>query len=150
MFDRALKVVRQYHRLGQSELADKIGISRSYLNEIEKGKKEPSIDVLRRYSEYFNVPMSSLMLFAENSDGSSAGTVREFAADKVLRMLEWLSEGIDDEDATRTRAAKEKNTARAVPPVSAPLTARTRASAKDSSGEARKVGGRKQIRRIQA
>jgi transcriptional regulator with XRE-family HTH domain len=73
MFDRSLKVIRQYHRINQSDLADRLGISRSYLNEIEKGKKEPSIDVLRRYSEYFKIPMSSLMLFAESSAGSSAG-----------------------------------------------------------------------------
>jgi len=143
MFDRALKVVRQYHRVNQSDLADRLGISRSYLNEIEKGKKEPSLDILRRYSEYFKIPMSSLMLFAESSEESSVGTVKKFAADKVLRMLEWMSEGMDDEDAKRTGTTKRKDTNRTVPLVSAPVAARAGASSRNDSREARKVGSRK-------
>lgn len=93
MFDRALRTARQYHRLSQSSLADKIGISKSYLNEIERGHKEPSLDVLRRYAEFFDVPMSSLMLFAEQTNGSTIERARVFAADKVLRMLEWIADG---------------------------------------------------------
>ena len=99
MFDRALKVARQYHRISQSDLAEKIGISKSYLNEIERGHKEPSLDVLRKYAEFFDVPVSSLMLFAERSDEGGIGRARTFTADKVLRMLEWLAS--DEEGATR-------------------------------------------------
>ena len=47
MYDRALKLIRQYHRLSQAELADKLGLSRSFVSELEKpGGKKPSIDVL--------------------------------------------------------------------------------------------------------
>lgn len=150
MFDRALRVVRQYHRLSQSDLADRLGISRSYLNEIEKGKKEPSLDILKRYSEYFDISVSSLMFFAENSDQSSLGVIREFTADKVLRMLEWLSEGMDDEDAKRTKRSKAKDTAGTVPLVSAPVAARSRNSPRNASGETRKTSGKKPVRRIHA
>lgn len=93
MFDRALKMVRQYHRLTQSDLADRIGLSKSYLNEIERGHKEPSLDVLRKYAEFFDVSLSSLMLFAERADSSRVERARVFAADKVLKMLEWISDG---------------------------------------------------------
>jgi transcriptional regulator with XRE-family HTH domain len=106
MFGRALKTVRQYHRLSQSELADRTGISKSYLNEIERGHKEPSLDILRKYSEFFDVPLSSLMLFAERADGSSIERARVFAADKVLKMLEWISDG--DEESTHGKAGTER------------------------------------------
>lgn len=39
MINRALKTIRLYHNLKQSELADNLCISKSYLSEIESGKK---------------------------------------------------------------------------------------------------------------
>lgn len=95
MYDRALKTIRQYHRLSQSELAEQINISRSYLNEIERNRKEPSLEVLKKYAERFEVPLSSLMLFAEQGAGTTFDKARVFVADKILKMLEWAAEGED-------------------------------------------------------
>ncbi|GAA4780938.1 hypothetical protein GCM10023219_31330 [Stakelama sediminis] len=97
MYDRALKTIRQYHRLSQSDLAEQIGISRSYLNEIERDRKEPSLDILGRYAKRFDVPLSSIMLFAEQSDQSGFDKARVYFADKVLKMLEWVAEAEEDE-----------------------------------------------------
>jgi transcriptional regulator with XRE-family HTH domain len=99
MYDRALKLIRQYHRLSQAELADALNLSRSFVSELEKPKgKKPSIDVLERYAAYFKIPVSSLLLFAERSESSNfRETSRTFAADKVLKMLEWLEETTRDE-----------------------------------------------------
>jgi len=99
MYDRALKLIRQYHRLSQAEVADKLGLSRSFVSELEKPNgKKASIDVLERYANFFKIPLSSLLLFAERS---SAGGFREksrtFAADKVLKMLEWVEETTRDD-----------------------------------------------------
>jgi transcriptional regulator with XRE-family HTH domain len=101
MYDRALKLIRQYHRLSQAELADKLGLSRSFISELEKPNgKKASIDVLERYAAFFKIPLSSLLLFAERA-GAGAGGFRErtrtFAADKVLRMLEWVEETTRDD-----------------------------------------------------
>lgn len=100
MYDRALKMIRQYHRLSQSDLAEQIDISRSYLNEIERGKKEPSLEVLNKYSSRFDVPLSSLLLFAERTQDRNFDKARVFFADKVLKMLEWVAEGTEDEQDT--------------------------------------------------
>lgn len=102
MYDRALKLIRQYHRLSQAELADALNLSRSFVSELEKrGGKKPSIDVLERYASYFKIPVSSLLLFAECSGPSGMReTSRVFAADKVLKMLEWLEETTRDEVQT--------------------------------------------------
>lgn len=102
MYDRALKLIRQYHRLSQAELADKLGLSRSFISELEKlGGKKPSIDVIERYASFFKIPVSSLLLFAEKSGATDLREKsRIFAADKVLKMLEWLEEtSVDDAHA---------------------------------------------------
>ena len=62
MYDRALKLIRQYHRLSQAELADSLNLSRSFVSELEKsGGKKPSIDVLERLARVFGIEASELL-----------------------------------------------------------------------------------------
>jgi transcriptional regulator with XRE-family HTH domain len=99
MYDRALKLIRQYHRLSQAELADALGLSRSFISEIEKsGGKKPSIDVLERYAAHFKIPLSSLLLFAERSGDGLPERSRAFTANKVLKMLEWLEDTTNNQN----------------------------------------------------
>lgn len=100
MYDRALKTIRQYHRLSQSDLAKKLNISRSYLNEIEHGHKEPSLKLLKKYADFFKVPLSSLMIFADQGSDRNFKKARFFVADKILKILEWIA---DEEDIQQKR-----------------------------------------------
>jgi transcriptional regulator with XRE-family HTH domain len=43
-------------------------ISPSYISEIESGKKEPTLDLIRRYAEVFHTSPASLLFFAEDLD----------------------------------------------------------------------------------
>ncbi len=104
MINRALKLLRTYHQLTQVGLAARLEISNSYLSEIEKGVKPPSIDLLNKYSSIFNMPVSTILLFSENIDGKKSITknkIRVSAADKVLKILEWLA----DYDSIAQKAA---------------------------------------------
>ena len=65
MFGQALKLLRRYQGLSQSVLAKKLGVSRSYVSELESGNRTPSLDLLSRYANIFNIPISSLVFFAE-------------------------------------------------------------------------------------
>jgi transcriptional regulator with XRE-family HTH domain len=105
MYHRALKLIRQYHRLSQVELAERLCLSNSFISELEKKDgKRPSMDVLEKYSNYFKIPMSSLILFAERTDtGGFDDKTRIFAADKVLKMLEWL------EQTTRSGSSRSRS-----------------------------------------
>ena len=86
-------MVRVFHRLKQTELADKLQLSNSYLSEIESGVKSPSVELLGKYSEIFRIPVSTLLLFAERLDEKKfSERVRVRAGDKILRMLEWVAE----------------------------------------------------------
>jgi transcriptional regulator with XRE-family HTH domain len=68
MLNEALRLLRVYHDLKAVELAEKLGLSQSYLSEIERGKKEPSIELIRRYAEIFNTSPSSILFFSEDLD----------------------------------------------------------------------------------
>ncbi len=94
MLNRALRLLRTYHQLTQVELAKRLGISNSYLSEIESGDKSPPIELLGKYSDIFKMPTSSILLLSESLDGEGAraSKLRVGAADKILRLLEWLEE----------------------------------------------------------
>ncbi len=94
MLQRALKMLRAYHHISQKDLAQKLDISNSHLSEIESGKKSPSIELLSKYSDFFKIPTSSILLFSEhiNTDQNKVDKIRQVVANKILRILEWMSE----------------------------------------------------------
>lgn len=92
MQDEALRLVRVFHDMNQAKLAERLGISKSYLSELESGKKSPTLELLRKYAETFNMPLSSLLFFAENvSTPTRSDTVRAAIASKALKMLQWIA-----------------------------------------------------------
>jgi len=94
MMHRALRLLRTYHDLKQGELAECLGISGSYLSEIEGGTKTPSLDLLQKYAGVFRIPVSSILLFSESivKGQKRPKKLQVIAADKILRLLEYLDE----------------------------------------------------------
>lgn len=93
MLNEALRLIRVYHDMKQNEAADKLGISKSYLSEIEKGHKEPSLDLLRRYENTFDIPTSSIMFFSENLGKSpTRERARTFVASKIISLMKFLED----------------------------------------------------------
>ncbi len=91
MINRALRLIRVYHDLNQSDVAARVGLSKSYVSEIEKDANV-TLQVLEKYSNAFNIPVSSLMLFAEQAGESRLSEgARVLVADKALKMLDWIA-----------------------------------------------------------
>lgn len=89
--NEALKLVRLYWGKTQVDLARLLGISQSYLSEVEKGKREVTLDLLGRYSSALNVPMSTLLFFAESIEGAAPVSRGRFLmAGKALKLLKRL------------------------------------------------------------
>ena len=92
MIHQALKKIREFHNIKQSELSMRLGISNSYLSEIESGKKSPSLELLDKYSEIFNIPVSSLILFSETLDDEEAKLSKRFKVKSthlILKISDW-------------------------------------------------------------
>ena len=62
----ALRLLRVYNDISQKEMAKKLDISTSYLSEVEKGKKEPTMTLIRKYSVLFSISASVILFFSEN------------------------------------------------------------------------------------
>ncbi len=58
---KGLKIVRKMHNLNQQKVALDLNISREALSHYENGKRDPSLDMLNKLSEYFNVSIDFLI-----------------------------------------------------------------------------------------
>ena len=95
MIAEALRLLRTYHKTSQSRLAMDLGVSKSYLSEIESGKKKVTLDILKQYSSHFDVPLSALFFFAEELDRNRvADRVHGAIALGTLRLLSRVASGI--------------------------------------------------------
>ena len=99
MINRVLKLYRQYQRLTQTELADRLGISKSFLSELESGKKTPTLDLIERYASEFRIPASTFLIFSERLSGAPAAETKA-RVDKLLKFLEWAASDEEDDRAT--------------------------------------------------
>ncbi len=102
MLSEALRLIRVFHDVKQNDLALRFGISKSYLSELESGKKSPPMDLIAKYATEFKIPASSILFFSEQlSDGGKSKNIAEKArgviAGKVLNFLK-LIEAKTEED----------------------------------------------------
>ena len=58
---KGLKKIRKEKNLNQLKVAMDLNISREALSHYENGKRQPSIEMLRKLSEYFNVSIDYLI-----------------------------------------------------------------------------------------
>ena len=98
MINEALRLIRVFHDLKQFQAAERLGISKSHISEIEKGNKTPSLDLIERYSQEFRIPVSAIMFFAEELPNAKRGeTTRTKIASKVVDLLKFIERKSDVE-----------------------------------------------------
>ncbi|PTP43168.1 helix-turn-helix domain-containing protein [Vibrio splendidus] len=91
MIHRALRVIRQYHDLSIAKLATDLQLPKPYIDGIEKGTKPVTEEILQKYSDLFDIPMTSLVMFSSHISNEKrlAKKVRTSLAGKVLKIAEW-------------------------------------------------------------
>ena len=94
MLAEALRLIRVFHDMKSSELAKELGISTSYLSEIEAGKKDPSVDLINRYAEFFNINSSSILFFSEELDSCKNKNLLKSIRQKLLKFLQIVEKGL--------------------------------------------------------
>ncbi|GFO73670.1 hypothetical protein BJAS_P4609 [Bathymodiolus japonicus methanotrophic gill symbiont] len=104
MINQALRLIRTYHDLSQTELCSEIGISNSYLSEIESEKKQPSLEILQKYSDEFDIPLSSILFFSENLEESNpSDKIKKKIAGKIISILQWNEERLNAKEAYKKK-----------------------------------------------
>ena len=104
--DNVFRLIRVFHNLNKSETAKKVGLSLSYVSELESGSKNPSLDAINKYASGFDIPASSLLLFSEAAEGEGVVMDHLKIKKKVLSMLSWLAM-LGEEDGGEADGDKE-------------------------------------------
>lgn len=74
-FGNLIRRRRAEKGLGQEKLADKAGIHRTHVSLLERGKRMPTLEVVRKLAAGLDTTMASLMEELERpADGGSDGT----------------------------------------------------------------------------
>lgn len=90
MLNEGLRLIRVFHDYKISEIARDLNISAGYLSEIENGKKEPSMAVLKKYSEHFNMSISAIMFFAEEIEKENKKPIKKYARKQIIKFLQFI------------------------------------------------------------
>jgi putative transcriptional regulator len=67
--DNRIRVYRAEHRISQSELAEKIGVTRKTISTIEVGRFVPSTVIALKLSRFFNVPVEDIFKLKDTPKG---------------------------------------------------------------------------------
>ena len=86
MLNEVLRLLRISQDWTIKELSEKVKISSSYISELEKGVKKPSLDVLDKYSEAIGIDRSTILYFEEEGAKHGYGYQK-----MLLRMLEKVA-----------------------------------------------------------
>lgn len=90
-----IKELREKTKMSRSDFAKVAGISASYLSEIERGLKKPTLNILNKISQAFNVKISEII-------GETPGTpltpelkeivetLRDFEPEQVVLLKDFL------------------------------------------------------------
>jgi transcriptional regulator with XRE-family HTH domain len=76
MGPRTIRQLRREAGWSQSELAERIGVSKMSVSHWETGRNEPSARQLRALATAFNVPMESILFEREAARNRQEGTLR--------------------------------------------------------------------------
>jgi transcriptional regulator with XRE-family HTH domain len=97
MIGDVLKRTRTIYGYKASEMSVMLGISNSYLSEIENNKKKPSLDLLQSYADIFGIKLSSLILISEDfEDAEKKNRSQQFIKKMMLRLIESMSKGEEE------------------------------------------------------
>jgi transcriptional regulator with XRE-family HTH domain len=85
---KVLKDFRIFHGAKQTDAATLLGLSSSYVSQIESGERIPSLDVLGEYSRVFGFSVMEIFFITEHY-GKTSKQLPKDVDSKINIMLEW-------------------------------------------------------------
>ena len=69
-FGKTIKLLRVEHDLSQEQLAERVGVERTFISSVERGMQEPRLTSMKRFANGFDLTLSELLLRVEKLMGS--------------------------------------------------------------------------------
>lgn len=99
MIGDVLKRTRTIYGYKATEMSSMLGISASYLSEIENNKKRPSLELLEKYAKIYGIRLSSLILLSENiEEAEKSGKGTAIIRNMMMHLIEGMSNSAGDSD----------------------------------------------------
>lgn len=99
MIGDVLKRTRIIYGYNAREMSLELGISASYLSEIENNKKQPSLELLQKYADIYDIRLSSLILLSENmEEAEKNGKGTAFIKKMMAHLIQSMSKTASDPD----------------------------------------------------
>ena len=86
VFGKKLSQLRKERQMTQEELAEKIGMSRSSISYYESWTKNPTLDVVQKFSDFFNIPPENLLYNPNNTIKNKEPTKVEAYVNRLKKM----------------------------------------------------------------
>ena len=96
MIGDILKRTRMIYGYKASEMSELLQISKSYLSEIENNKKQPSLELLEKYSKIYGIKLSSLILLSENyEEANNSNKSDKFIRSMMIKLIEKMTPDLE-------------------------------------------------------
>ena len=89
MLNNSLVCIRTFHNKSQTELANAMSVSKSYISEIESGKKKVTMNIVEKYSNYFDIPASSILELYEIMDNKKKTSKH---VKLITNLIKWVGQ----------------------------------------------------------
>ncbi|AGR47416.1 DNA binding protein [Brevibacillus phage Emery] len=92
-----LKRLRLIYGYTATEMSKELGISTSYLSEIENNKKQPSLELLECYASVLGLKKSSILLLAEQlHEAKQNNKGHVFIRSLMVRLINSMSSDVEE------------------------------------------------------
>ena len=92
MLGEVLRCIRIVNDTTLTSLSQEFDISQGYLSDIERGKKEATMEILKMYSQKFDIPLSGILFFYENKEQPKKfRRARYLLGKNALKIIKYLS-----------------------------------------------------------
>lgn len=100
-FSEKLTQLRKQRGLSQQQLAEALGLSRSAIGMYETGKREPDMEVLKLFGDFFNADMNTLVASPSDETAELNELLEHLRSREELRMLFKLARNATPEDVRK-------------------------------------------------
>jgi len=83
-----IRLIRTSDGVSQTALADKLGVTRTYLSQIENGKKQPGLSFLKEASRVLHIPIALLLVDESEPNSEIFKELRRILADLLASRVQ--------------------------------------------------------------